>query len=64
MFESLSHSHVTGTLEAEREHEPQHKHPEETHHPNDEQRHYRCKRVVYVTEWSLHLLSPLFLIGA
>ena len=55
---------TTGTLEAEREREPQHKQTEETHHPKDEQHNYRCDRVFYMTEWFLHLLSPLLVIGA
>src|SRR5215210_2443828 len=52
------------SLEAEREREHQHNQTEETHRPKDEQHNYRCDRVFYVTEWLLHLLSPLFLIGA
>ena len=55
---------TTESLEAEREREPQHKQTEETHHPKDEQRNYRCDRVFYMTEWLLHLPSPLFLLGA
>jgi hypothetical protein len=63
MFKSLSRSH-RGTLEAECERESQHNQAEEAHHCKDEQRSYRCNRVFYVTEWLVHLLSPLFLIGA
>ena len=48
MFKSLSNSHDVN-LEAEREHEPQHDQTEETHHPESEQRNYRCDRVLYVT---------------
>ena len=56
MFESLSHSQK-GTLEAEREREPQHNRTEETRHPKDEQRNYRCDRVFCMTEWLVHLRS-------
>ena len=62
-FESLSLI-LTGNLEAEREREQQHDKAEETYHPKGEQRDYRCERVSYVTGWLLHLLSPLFSIGA
>ena len=63
MFKSLSRSH-RGTLEAECERESQHNQAEEAHHCKDEQHNHRCNRVFYVTEWLVHLLSPLFLIGA
>jgi hypothetical protein len=63
MFESLSHSH-DGNLKAEREREQQHDQAEDTHHAKDEQRNYRSNRVLYVTWWLAHLLSPLFLLGA
>jgi hypothetical protein len=53
-----------GTLEAECEREHQHNQTEESNRPKDEQHNYRCDRVFYVTEWLLHLLSPLFLVGA
>jgi hypothetical protein len=53
-----------GTLEAECEREQHQDQTEETHHPKDEQHNYRCNRVFYMTEWLLHLLSPLFLLGA
>src|SRR5215213_11381345 len=53
-----------GTLAAECEREQQHNQAEETHHCKDEQHNYRCNRVFYVTEWLVHLLSPLFLLGA
>jgi hypothetical protein len=55
---------MTAALEAERERQQQYDQTEETHHPNGEQRNYRCDRVFYMTEWLAHLLSPLFLIGA
>jgi hypothetical protein len=66
MFKSLTHSHKGNprSLEAECEREQQHNQAEETHHCKDEQRNYRCHRIFYMTEWLLHLLSPLFLIGA
>src|SRR5215218_1218678 len=54
---------TTGTLEAERERE-QHNQTEETHHCKDEQHNYRCNRAFYMMVRLLHLLSPLFLIGA
>jgi hypothetical protein len=61
---SLSLILTPGTLEAEREREHQHDQAEETHHPTGEQRNYRSERVLFVTEWLAHLLSPLFSIGA
>jgi hypothetical protein len=48
-----------GTLEAECERQQQYDQTEETHHPKDEQRNYRCDRVFYVTEWLAHLLSSV-----
>ena len=50
---------TTGSLEAEREREPQHNQTEETNHPKDEQRNYRCNRVFYMTQWLVHLLSSV-----
>jgi hypothetical protein len=55
---------TTGTLEAQCEREHKHNKAEETHHSYGEQRNYRCDRIFYVTEWLVHLLSPLLLIGA
>jgi hypothetical protein len=51
-------------LEAECERQHQHSQAEETHRPKDEQHNYRCDRIFYMTEWFVHLLPPLLLVGA